>query len=84
MGACRLSDGDTATDEETALKGIEALEAFFRRINMPTNLRELGVSATDEDLRLMAHKCAVGVNGSMGSARRLYEADMLEIYRASR
>ncbi len=72
------------TDEEIALKGIEAMEAFYRRIHMPTNLRELGVSATDEELALMAHKCAVGVGGSMGSARRLNEEDMLAIYRASR
>ena len=74
---------ETGTDEEIALKGIEALENFFRRINMPTNLRELGVNATEKDLRDMAHKCAVGVDGAMGSARLLLEEDMLAIYRAS-
>ncbi len=72
------------TDEEIALKGIEALEDFFRRIHMPTNLRELGVNATEEDLVTMAHKCAVGVGGAMGSARLLREEDMLAIFRASR
>ena len=72
------------TDEEIALKGIEALEDFFRRIHMPTNLRELGVDATEEDLVTMAHKCAVGVGGAMGSARLLREEDMLAIFRASR
>ena len=50
---------------------------------MPTNLRELGVNATDEDLKLMAHKCAVGVDGGKGSARFLREEDMLEIYKMS-
>lgn len=50
---------------------------------MPTSLRELGVSATEEDLAEMAHKCAVGVGGSMGSARLLDEKDMLAIFRAS-
>ena len=74
----------SGTDAEIALRGIEALEAFFRRIGMPTNLRELRVDATDEDLALMAHKCAVSVGGAMGSARLLNEADMLAIYRASR
>ena len=74
----------SGTDAEIALRGIEALEAFFRRIGMPTNLRELGVAATDEDLALMAHKCAVGVGGAMGSARLLNEEDMLAIYRARR
>ena len=71
------------SDEETALKGIEALEDFFRRIGMPTNLRELGVRASEEDLVLMAHKCAVGVDGAMGSARLLREEDMLAIFKAS-
>ena len=71
------------SDEEIALRGIEAMEDFYREIKMPTNLRELGVKATDEDLVLMAHKCAVGVNGGMGSARFLREEDMLAIYRMS-
>lgn len=75
---------DAGTDEEIALKGIEAMEAFYHEIKMPTNLRELGVEATDEDLKLMAHKCAVGVNGGKGSARFLKEEDMLEIYKMSR
>ncbi len=74
----------SGTDEEIAVKGIEATEAFFREIKMPTNLRELGVNASDGDLKLMAHKCAVGVNGAKGSAKLLREEDMLEIYRMSR
>lgn len=75
---------NAGSDEEIALKGIEAMEDFYREIKMPTNLRELGVEATDEDLKLMAHKCAVGVNGGKGSARFLKEEDMFEIYKMSR
>ena len=71
------------TDEEIALKGIEAMEAFYRRIHMPTNLRELGVNPTEDELKEMARKCAIGVGGAKGSARLLREADMLAIYRAS-
>ncbi|MBP5358275.1 MAG: iron-containing alcohol dehydrogenase [Treponema sp.] len=72
------------TDEEIALRGIEAMEDFYREIKMPTNLRELGVNATDDDLKLMAHKCAVGVDGGKGSARFLKEEDMLAIYTMSK
>ncbi len=75
---------ESGTDEEIALKGIEALEDFFRSIHMPTSLRELGVNATEADLEDMAHKCAVGVGGAMGSAKLLREEDMLAIYRMSR
>lgn len=73
----------SGTDEEIALRGIEAMEDFYRSINMPTNLRELGVNPTEEELALMAHKCAVGVGGEMGSAKVLNEQAMYEIYKAS-
>ena len=74
---------DEGTDEEIALNGILAMEDFYRSINMPTNLRELGVTASGEDLAVMARKCAVGVGGEMGSAKVLNEDDMLNIYRMS-
>ena len=74
---------ETGSDEEIALKGIEGMEDFLRRIHMPTNLRELGVSPSEEDLAVMARKCAAGVGGAKGSARLLREEDMLAIYRAS-
>ena len=72
------------TDEEIALKGIEAMEEFYRAIKMPTNLRELGIEPTEEELAIMAHKCAVGVGGQSGSAKVLKEADMLEIYKMAK
>lgn len=74
----------TGSDEEIALKGIEAMELFYHEINMPTNLRELGVDATDKQLVEMAHKCAVGAGGMIGSAKRLDEEDMLAIYKECR
>ncbi|MBO7386693.1 MAG: iron-containing alcohol dehydrogenase [Lachnospiraceae bacterium] len=75
---------EVGTDEEIALKGIEAVEDFYREIKMPTNLRELGVNATEEDMAVMAHKCAVGVNGGKGSAKFLKEEDMLAIFKAAK
>ena len=74
---------DEGTDEEIALRGIEAMEDFYRSIKMPTNLRELGVNPTEEELKDMAHKCAVGVGGEMGSAKVLDEQAMYDIYKAS-
>ena len=74
---------DQGSDEEIALAGIEAMEDFYRSINMPTNMRELGISPTEEELKDMAHKCSVSVGGASGSARVLNEEDMLAIYRAS-
>ncbi|MDO5299543.1 MAG: iron-containing alcohol dehydrogenase [Clostridia bacterium] len=69
-----------ATDEETALRGIEAMEDFYRFMKMPTNMRELGIDPTDEQMRTMAHMCALATGGHVGSAKVLGEADMLAIY----
>ncbi|MBQ1565281.1 MAG: iron-containing alcohol dehydrogenase [Clostridia bacterium] len=69
------------TDEETALKGIDAMAAFFRSIGMPTNLKELGVSPTEEEFKLLAKNCAIAVGGKVGSAMPLHEADMEAIYK---
>lgn len=69
--------------QETALRGIEAMEAFYRRIGMPTSLRELGIDPTEEQLQEMAKKCSIACGGKKGSAKVLWEADMLEIYKSS-
>ena len=69
------------SEEETALKGIEAMEDFYRSIDMPTNMRELGIAPTEEQMKTMAHMCSLAAGGCKGSARKLYEEDMLEIYR---
>ena len=74
---------EEGTDEEIILKGIEAVQDWYRDIKMPTNIRELGVTPTEEELVEMAHKCAVGVNGCKGSAKLLYENDMLAILKGA-
>lgn len=72
---------ENASMEETALKGIEAMEDFYRSIKMPTNLKELGIDPSDGQLKTMAHMCSVAAGGSKGSAKKLAEEDMLQIYR---
>ena len=74
---------ESGSDEEIALRGIDAIEKFFREIKMPTSLKELGIQATEQQLADMAYRCAVAVGGSRGSARRIYEEDMLKIYQAA-
>lgn len=70
-----------ATDEETAIKGIEAMEAFYRRITMPTNLRELGVEPTEEEIVQMAESVVSAYGEPFGSAKKLTRNDFAEIYR---
>ena len=68
------------TDEETALKGIKAMEDFYRSIDMPTCFSELGISPTREQMETMAKMCIVAGGGKKGVAKVLYEADCLKIY----
>ena len=75
---------EETSDEDTALKGIAALEDFFRSIHMPVTLKELGVEPTEEQILAMAASCARGAGGKKGTAKLLYEADMAEIYRMAR
>lgn len=72
------------SEEKTALAGIEAMEAFYRRIGMPTNMRELGITPSDAQIDAMAASCARASGGKKGSARVLYEGDMAAIYRMAR
>ena len=72
------------TDEETALAGIRAMEEFYHQIGMPTNYAELGIDPTDAQLEEMADRCEKAAGEFIGSAKKLYRADMLEIYRMAR
>ena len=78
MGVC-----DEGTPESVALKGIEKMEEFFRSINMPTSLTELGITPTDEQLHTMAKMCYTANNGPAGSAKVLGEEDFYQIYKAA-
>ena len=71
------------TADDVALRGIEAMEDFYREIKMPTSIHELGIDPGDEELKLMAHKCSIGCKGSKGSAKVLHEEDMYKIYKTA-
>ena len=71
-----------ATDEETALAGIAAMENFFTSIGMPVTIPELlGRPATEEEILTLSRNCALSTGGKVGSAMVLYEEDMANIYR---
>jgi len=70
-----------ASDEETALAGIAAMEDFFRAIDMPTTMKELGIEPTEEQIKELALGCEAAVGGQIGTAKVLKLADMEAIYR---
>lgn len=74
----------SGTQEEIALKGIEAFEEFLRSIGMPTSLTELGVDPTEEEFRFMAKRCIASGGGKRGSAKVLNEEDIYNILKAAK
>lgn len=68
--------------EETALKGIAALRAFFKSIGMPTTLSELGVP--EDKLDVLADKVKRGADGTTGQFVKLTRDDCLKIYQLMR
>ena len=71
--------------EAAALEGIRALENFYRRMGMPTNLRELGLgSLSDAQIREMADKCTGGGTFTVGSFVPLGREDVETIFKMAR
>ncbi len=68
-----------ATDEETIERGIEKLCDFYRSLNMPLTLKDLG--AADCPIESLARHCCR--KGKVGHLKALDEADVLAIYRAA-
>ena len=73
---------DFTSPKATALKGVEAIEQFYRTIGMPVNIPELiGREATDEEIKTLVDKCSRGGKMNIGAMEVLTSADMEDIYR---
>lgn len=76
---------DFTDPEGTALKGIEAMERFYRAIGMPVNIKELiGRDITDDEIREMTRKCCQDGKRTIGAFKVLNAEDMEAIYRMAR
>ena len=68
--------------EPDALKGIEAIERFFKSIGMPTSIPELiGRPATDDEIAELVRKCSRDGKMNIGAMEILNADDMTAIYR---
>lgn len=69
------------TDLEASEAGIQAMEAFFRSIGMPTDIHTLvGREVTDAEIEDMAGKCTNGDTTTVGGLKILKKADVINIY----
>ncbi|MBQ3210956.1 MAG: iron-containing alcohol dehydrogenase [Oscillospiraceae bacterium] len=70
--------------KEHGLLGIEALENYFRDVNMPTTLHELGIDPTDAQIDELADKCCDGDTHPVGNFKKLWKEDVKNILLAAR
>ena len=71
-------------DEEMAIKGIEAMENFYKEIEMPISISETGINLSDEDVEMLAEKCSNNGTRYIGSFKKLFKEDMAKIYSMAR
>ena len=83
--AVNIFDIPCSTDfNKTALAGIEAMEDYFRSIQMPTSLHELGLDLTEKEIHDLAFKCSFEDTRTIGVFKQLNMKDMEKIYLAAR
>lgn len=76
-------DNDFEHPEQTALKGIERMECFFKEVGMPTRLSDLQIEVSDDDIEDMAEKCLYNTD-HLGSFMPLKKENIIHIYKAAR
>ncbi len=75
----------TAGDEEKiALEGIEAMEAFFKSIGMPTRISDMDIELTEEQIKELSYKCSFNNTRTIGGFKTLTIEDMEKIYRMAK
>ena len=78
-------ENDFAHPDETAEKGIRAVEDFYHKIGMPTNIHELlGREITDNEIEEMVEKCSRGGTLTLGAMEKIGTDDMRAIYRMAK
>lgn len=72
---------DSSDPEGTAMRGIEAMEQFYKDINMPVTLQDLlGRKVTDEEIEELARRCSHDGMNTIGALKVLNQDDMMAIY----
>lgn len=74
-------ENDFSHPEETAEKGIRAIEEFYHKIGMPINIKELlGREITDEEIEVLVEKCSRGRTITVGAMEVIGTKEMRDIY----
>ena len=78
-------ENDFSHPDETAEKGIVALEDFYHKIGMPTKINELlGREITDDEIDVLVDKCSRGGTITLGAMEVIDQQAMREIYQMAK
>ena len=76
---------DFDNPEKTALLGIEAMEKFFKEVDMPISIKELvNEDLTDKQIDELSYKCSFEEKRTIGTFKGLNKTDMKKIYEMAR
>ena len=70
-------------EEKAALSGIEKTIDFFKSIGMPVSLKDLGIDASNEDIKALALDATMQGNLKLSRIRPLDTADVEKIIKAA-
>ena len=79
--ARNIFDIQETDDEKAAVAGIEAMEDYYRSVGMPTSLCELGIHATEEQIKEMADKCSFYGKRTVGVIKKIGAPEAAQVYR---
>ena len=69
---------------KTAQKGIEGMEDFYRALDMPVCIGDMGIELAEEQMRELAEKCSHFGKRTIGCIKKLDQEDMYQIYKEAR
>jgi len=77
-----LTHPDINGEDKNAViqKGIEAMENFFRQIEMPTDLGGLNIEVSEDQMKELALKCSHFGKRTIGCVKKLNQEDIYRIY----
>lgn len=72
-----------SSSKETAILGLEKLNAFYKAIDMPTNMRELGINPSDKEIEELSIKATNFGGRLIGNTIGLDKDDLIKVYKSA-
>lgn len=75
---------DGMTEQELALKGIQATEEYFKSLGLPVSLEELEITPSEKELRELSLDATAGDTVKLSRLKQLGAEEVYEIFQMSK